>query len=211
MGLRDFYDERVLPRIIEMTCSERMTGRWRAQVCADVHGEVLEVGFGSGANLAHYPAAVERIAAVEPSDLAWQRAQPSVREFGRPVRRVGLDGADLVLDDASVDAVVSSYTMCTIAELDAALAEFQRVLRPGGALHFVEHSLSPDAAVAARQRRIQPMWGRLAGGCHLIRDIPELVVGSGFEMETLETFYTPGPGFTRPFGWMTVGRASVRG
>lgn len=209
MALKDYYEERVLPRIIDLTCSDRMTGKWRIQSLAGVHGEVLEVGFGSGTNLAHYPPAVERVDAVEPSDLAWERARSAVRDFGRPVRRVGLDGAALVLDDASVDAVVSSYTMCTIPDLDTALAEFQRVLRPGGTLHFVEHSLSPDESVAARQRRIQPMWGRLAGGCHLIRDIPALVTGSGFTMASLETFYAPGPKISRPFGWMTVGRATV--
>ncbi|RZI83657.1 MAG: class I SAM-dependent methyltransferase [Microbacterium sp.] len=184
-----------------------MTGRWRIQSLAGVRGEVLEVGFGSGTNLAHYPAEVERVDAVEPSDLAWERAQRAVDTFGRPVRRIGLDGAALVLDDASVDAVVSSYTMCTIPDLESALAEFQRVLRPGGALHFVEHSLSPEPRIAARQRRIQPVWGKLAGGCHLVRDIPELVRTSGFALESLDTFYAPGPAISKPFGWMTVGRA----
>lgn len=211
MGLKDYYEERVLPRLIEVTCSDRMTGKWRAQLLAGVSGEVLEVGFGSGTNLSHYPAAVARVDAVEPSDLAWERAQAAVDGFARPVRRIGLDGAALVLDDNSVDAVVSSYTMCTIGDLDSALAEFRRVLRPGGALHFVEHSLSPEPRIAARQRRIQPVWGKLAGGCHLVRDIPGLVRGAGFAFDELETFYAPGPAFSKPFGWMTLGRASADG
>lgn len=209
MGLSEFYEERVLPRVIDVTCSEKMTGRWRSQVCAGVGGRVLEVGFGSGTNLAHYPAAVRQVDAVEPSDLAWQRAQSSVRSFGRPVRRIGLDGASLVLDDDSVDAVVSAYTMCTIPDLDSALAEFRRVLRPGGALHFVEHSLSPDLKIAARQRRLQPLWGRLAGGCHLDRDIPALTAGAGFTLHDLEAFYMPGPKITRTFGWLTMARATA--
>ena len=203
-----FWEDRILPRVIEVTCSDRMTGRWREQVCRGVAGTVLEVGFGSGTNLAHYPPAVERVDAVEPSDLAWRRAQDAVAAFARPVRRVGLDGAALVLDDDSVDAVVSSYTMCTIPDLDSALAEFRRVLRPGASLHFVEHSLSPEPKIAARQRRIQPVWGRIGGGCHLTRDIPELVRAAGFDLDSLETFYAPGPAISRPFGWMTVGRAS---
>ncbi|MCZ4497616.1 MAG: SAM-dependent methyltransferase [Marmoricola sp.] len=207
--MSSFWEDRILPRVIEVTCSDRMTGRWRAQALAAVRGEVLEVGFGSGTNLAHYPAGVARVDAVEPSDLAWQRAQPAVADFGRPVRRVGLDGAALVLDDASVDAVVSAYTMCTIPDLDAALAEFQRVLRPGGALYFVEHSLSPDPGVASWQRRIQPAWGRIGGGCHLTRDIPALVAGSGFALDGVESFYAPGPRVSRPFGWMTLGTARV--
>ncbi|MCX6397111.1 MAG: class I SAM-dependent methyltransferase [Propionibacteriales bacterium] len=202
-----YWEDRILPRVIEVTCSDRMTGRWRAQVCAGVSGEVLEVGFGSGTNLAHYPSGVTRVDAVEPSDLAWQRAQEAVGDFGRPVRRVGLDGAALVLGDASVDAVVSSYTMCTIPDLDGALAEFRRVLRPGGALHFVEHSAAPDTAVAAWQQRIQPVWGRIGGGCHLTRDIPALVTGAGFTLTDLDAFYAPGPAVSKPFGWMTVGRA----
>lgn len=202
--MTSFWERRILPRVIEVTCSERLTGRWRAQVCAGASGEVLEVGFGSGTNLAHYPDVVARIDAVEPSDLAWERAQDVVAAFGRPVRRIGLDGAALGLDDASVDAVVSAYTMCTIPHLEAALAEFRRVLRPGGALHFVEHALSPDSRVAGWQQRIQPVWGRVAGGCHLNRDVPALVRAAGFAVE-VDAFYAPGPAASKPFGWMTVG------
>ncbi len=200
------WNEHLLPRVIEVTCSDSATGKWRHQMCAPLAGEVLEVGFGSGTNLAHYPEAVSTVLAVEPSDLAWKRAQGAVTAFGRPVVRVGLDGAVLGMADHSVDAVVSAYTMCTIGDLTAALAEFRRVLRPGGRLHFVEHSLSPDEPVAARQRRWQPRWTKVAGGCHLDRDIPELVTASGFRLAELDALYAPGPAFTRPFGWITVGR-----
>ncbi|MCW2856265.1 MAG: SAM-dependent methyltransferase [Marmoricola sp.] len=202
------WNEHLLPRAVEVTCSERATGKWRHQVCAPVSGEVLEVGFGSGTNLAHYPAAVSTVLAVEPSDLAWRRAQDAVRDFDRPVVRVGLDGASLAMSDASVDAVVSSYTMCTIGDVASALSEFRRVLRPGGRLHFVEHSLSPDDPVAARQRRWQPRWEKVAGGCHLDRDIPGLVSAAGFTIADLEAFYAPGPAFARPFGWLTIGTAT---
>lgn len=203
-----FWDEQLLPRVIDITCSDRLTGAWRSQVCAPLAGDVLEVGFGSGTNLSHYPAQVQRVYAVEPADLAWRRAGTAVAAFGRPVERIGLDGAQIDIPDESVDAVVSSYTMCTIADLTSALAEFRRVLRPGGALHFVEHSLSPEEHVAARQRRWQPRWERIAGGCHLDRDIPELVSGSGLEVTELDAFYAPGPSFSRAFGWITIGRAS---
>jgi ubiquinone/menaquinone biosynthesis C-methylase UbiE len=209
MGFKDFYDDRVLPRIIEVTCSDRATGRWRAQICAPLAGDVLEVGFGSGTNLQHYPDAVERVLAVEPADLAWHRSERARTAFGRPVERIGLDGASLGVPDASVDAVVSSFTMCTIGDLDAALAEFRRVLRPGGALHFVEHALSPDTDVARRQRRLQPRWEKVSGGCHLDRDIPALVSGGGLEVDLLDALYLPGPRFLRPFGWLTVGRATA--
>ena len=208
------WDEHVLPRVIDVLLSEKATGRWREQLCSGVAGDVLEVGFGSGTNLAHYSDQVRTIAVVEPSDVAWRRARPRISAFssaGRPVQRsvhrVGLDGAELVLGDASVDAVVSAYTMCTIPELGTALAEFARVLRPGGSVHFLEHSLAPDPEVAATQRRWQPRWEQVAGGCHLDRDIPALVGAAGYTLAELETFYAPGPAFARPFGWLTMGRA----
>jgi SAM-dependent methyltransferase len=205
------WNERLLPRAVELACSERATGEFRSRVCGPLAGEVLEVGFGSGTNLAHYPASVERVYAVEPAELAWRRAQPAVTAFGRPVDRIGLDGAALDLDDASVDAVVSSYTMCTIPELGSALQEMRRVLRPGGRIHFVEHALAPDPVVAARQRRWQPRWGRIAGGCHLDRDIPELISEAGFEVDgDLDSFWMPGPALMRPFGWVVLGTAVPR-
>jgi SAM-dependent methyltransferase len=207
VSLASFYEAHVLPRLIDVACSDGSTGRWREQICADLSGEVLEFGFGSGTNLRHYPSGVDRVLAVEPSDLAWRRASRAVAGFARPVERIGLDGASVALADASVDAVVSTYTMCTIPDLGPALAEARRVLRPGGRLHFVEHGLSPDAEVRDRQRRWEPRWSRVAGGCHLTRDIPDLVGAAGFEVEDLDQFYMPGPSMSRPFGWLSVGRA----
>ncbi|HEY0905177.1 MAG TPA: methyltransferase domain-containing protein [Marmoricola sp.] len=204
---RRLYDDHVLPRIVDLTLAERITGEWRDQVCGSASGDVLEVGFGSGTNLPHYPASVRRVLAVEPSDVAWRRAGRRIRAFGRPVERIGLDGARLDLPDDSVDTVVSAYTMCTIPDLEAALAEMRRVLRPGGSLHFVEHGLSPDPAVADRQHRWTPRWGTVAGGCHLDRDIPGLVEAAGFNLSDLETFSMPGPAVSKPFGWLSIGRA----
>lgn len=206
-AVRRLYDGHVLPRIVDLTLAERITGEWRDQVCGSASGDVLEVGFGSGTNLPHYPASVRRVLAVEPSDVAWRRAGRRIRAFGRPVERIGLDGARLDLPDDSVDTVVSAYTMCTIPDLEAALAEMRRVLRPGGSLHFVEHGLSPDPAVADRQHRWTPRWGTVAGGCHLDRDIPGLVEAAGFNLSDLETFSMPGPAVAKPFGWLSIGRA----
>lgn len=205
--LGTFWEDRILPRVIEVTCSDRATGKWRHQALTPVAGDVLEVGFGSGTNLLHYTPAVTSVLAVEPSDLAWRRSEKARSRSTVRVERIGLDGAAIGVPDASVDAVVSTFTMCTIPDLTSALAEFQRVLRPGGSVHFVEHSLSPDADVARKQQRMQPRWGRLAGGCHLTRDIPTLIAGSGLEAVELDALYMPGPGFMRPFGWLTVGRA----
>lgn len=201
------WNDHLLPRATALTCSDRSTGQWREQALAGVSGEVLEVGFANGTNLLHYPASVQRVFAVEPSDVAWRKAAGRIREFGRPVERIGLDGASIDLPDDSVDAVVSAFTMCTIPDLEAALAEMRRVLRPGGSLHFVEHGLSPEPEVAARQHRWTPRWRKIAGGCHLDRDIPTLVEAAGFHLSDLETFYEPGPAVSRPFGWLSLGRA----
>ena len=205
--LSRFYNERILPPLTALSCADRTTGRWREQVFSDVSGDVLEVGFANGTNLLHYRDAVRRVYAVEPSDSAWQHAGRRIERFGRPVERIGVDGARLSLPDDSVDAVVSAYTMCTIPDLAGALAEMRRVLRPDGSLHFVEHALAPDAEVADRQRRWTPRWQRIAGGCHLDRDVPALVEEAGFNLSDLETFYVPGPAFSRPWGWLTLGRA----
>ena len=206
-ALARFYDQHVLPRLTALSCSDRTTGPWREQVVTGVSGDVLEVGFANGTNLLHYGSAVRRVYAVEPSDVAWGKAASRIRDFGRPVERVGDDAARLSLPDDSVDAVVSAYTMCTIPDLASALSEMRRVLRPGGSLHFVEHGLSPEPEVAARQHRWTPRWGRIAGGCHLDRDIPTIVEAAGFHLSDLETFYMPGPAVSKPFGWLSLGRA----
>ena len=201
------WNAHLLPRVTALSCSDRTTARWREQALAGVAGDVLEVGFANGTNLLHYPDSVRRVYAVEPSDVAWRKATKRIKAFGRPVERVGLDGAVLPLPDDSVDAVVSAYTMCTIPDLEGALGEMRRVLRPEGSLHFVEHGLSPDPEVAAKQRRWTPRWSKVAGGCHLDRDIPAMVEESGFNLSDLETFYMPGPAAARPFAWLSVGRA----
>ena len=201
------WNERVVPHLVDLALSDRVTGGWRARVAAGVEGDVLELGFGSGTNLSHYGPTVARVLAVEPSDVAWEKASKSIASFGRPVERAGLDGAHLDVPDASVDAVVSTWTMCTIPDLSSALAEVRRVLRPGGRLHFVEHSLAPSDRVARVQRRIQPTWGRLAGGCHLDRDIPAELVAAGFVVPDLRTRYASRLWPARPFGWFVTGAA----
>jgi len=208
MDIATRWNERVVPRLVDLTLSDRVTGGWRARVAAGVSGDVLELGFGSGTNLSHYGASVDRVLAVEPSDVAWEKASVRIEAFGRPVERVGLDGASIDLPDASVDSVVSTWTMCTIPDLASALAEVRRVLRPGGRLHFVEHSLAPTKRVAGVQRRIQPTWGRLAGGCHLDRDIPAELGSAGLVTPDLRTRYASGFPPSRPFGWFVTGTAA---
>lgn len=204
------WSEQVLPRLVDVVLADALVGSWRRDTVAPITGDVLEVGFGSGRNLPHYPPSVTTVHAVEPSEVAWQRAQPRIARFARPVQRIGLDGAQIALPDASVDAVVSTWTLCTIPNLGAALAEMRRVLRPGGVLRFVEHSLAPDDRVARAQHLLSPAWQRVAGGCHLDRDIPALVDGAGFSVATTRARYLSRVAPSKPLGWMIVGQATVQ-
>lgn len=183
------YAEHVLPRIVNVACGMKANVPLRQQVCAGLHGEVLEIGFGSGHNVAHYPDAVTRVVAVEPADLAWRLAGPRIDDTDVPVERVGLDGQSIPLPDNSCDTAVSTWTLCTIPDVEAALAEVRRVLKPGGTFHFIEHGLAPDDNVQRLQHRLDPVQKRVAGGCHLTRRIPDLIGGAGFTMSELDTFY----------------------
>ncbi len=200
------WGRQVGPRVVEVVLADPIAGRWRARVCGGVSGEVLEIGFGAGQNLAYYGSAVTRVHAVDPSDVAWGRAQRRISQFGRPVQRVARDAASLPLPDAGVDAVVSTWTLCTVPDLRGALAEVRRVLRPGGRLHLVEHSLAPGEGVRRVQRGIQPIWGPVAGGCHLDRDIPAALADSGFAVDSLDARYAA-PWPAHPWAWFVSGSA----
>lgn len=186
------YEQRLLPRIIDKACAAGTTGPRRERACAGLHGDVVELGFGSGINVPFYPAAVTSVAAVEPSDTAWALARSRVDGAPVPVRRSGVDGQRLPLADDSFDCALSSWTLCTIPDAGAALAEVRRVLRPGGTLHFVEHGLAPDEDVRRWQHRLEPVQKRVFGGCHLTRSVPGLIEGAGFTVTELDEFYAPG-------------------
>ena len=186
------YADHVLPRLIDKACGTKSAHELRDRVCRALTGEVVEIGFGSGHNVQHYPEAVTGVTAVEPSDLAWRLASDRVAASHVPVRRVGLDAQRLPLPDDSFDAALSTWTMCTIPDLPLALAELRRVLRPGGRLHFLEHGRAPDAAVRAWQDRLNGLNQRLAGGCNLNRPIREQLAEAGFEIEEVEVFYEEG-------------------
>jgi ubiquinone/menaquinone biosynthesis C-methylase UbiE len=161
-------------------------------VCAGLHGEVVEIGFGSGHNVPFYPDSVERVAAIEPSQLGWKLAQDRLSASTVTVEQSGPDGQSLPFADNSFDAALSTWTLCTIPDPVLALTEVRRVLRPGGTLHFLEHGLAPDASVQRWQRRLEPLQKRLAGGCHLTRPILDLLQTAGFSVEQVEVFYEAG-------------------
>lgn len=198
-----WWTDRVLPRIVDRVCATGEIRRLRATLCAPLHGDVVEIGFGSGLNIAHYPQAVSRLAAVEPADVAWQLSRSRRDASSVDIRRAGLDGQRLELADASQDCALSTFTMCTIPDLDAALAELRRVLKPGGTLHFLEHGRAVDDSVVRWQRRITPLHRRVAGGCHLDRPIGERIAAAGFAVEECDEFYGEGPKTTSylSLGW----------
>jgi ubiquinone/menaquinone biosynthesis C-methylase UbiE len=168
---------------------------------------VLEIGFGSGLNLPEYPATVERVLAVDPSGVGRTLAAKRIAASPIPVEFVGLDGQDIPLGDASVDAALSTFTLCTIPDPTRALAEVRRVIRPNGRLHFLEHGLCPDPDVARWQHRCNGMQQRVAGGCNLDRAVDRLVDDAGFEIEALANGFLDGPKPMRPWGYLYEGRA----
>jgi SAM-dependent methyltransferase len=202
-----YYERRIVPRIINVVCNSRPLGPLRERVCAGLSGNVVEVGFGSGLNIPYYPPAVQRIAAVEPSDLGWKLATKRVAKSDIAIERSGLDGQALPFPDATFDAALSTWTMCTIPDAVEALTELRRVLKPGGTLHFLEHGLAPDEKVQRMQRRFEPIENRLAGGCSFIRPIASLVSEAGFRITDVDVFYAKGgPRFA---GAMSLGVAAA--
>ena len=183
------YAERILPRIMNALCGMKSAEPLRRRVCEGLAGDVVEIGFGSGLNVPFYPDAVTRVAAVEPADLSWQLADTRVRASRVRVERSGLDGQSLPFTDNSFDAALSTYTLCTIPNAAAALAELRRVLKPGGTFHFLEHGLAPDEQVRVWQHRIEPIQKRVLGGCHLTRPVLEMLTNAGFTVREVTEFY----------------------
>ncbi len=188
------YAEQVLPRIVNAACGMKASEPLRSRVCAGLHGQVVEIGFGSGLNVPFYPAAVTAVAAIEPADVGWKLAGKRLAASTVPIERSGLDGQLLPLPDDSCDTALSTWTLCTIPDVVAALHEVRRVLKPGGTLHFVEHGLAPDEdeKVQRWQRRLDPMQKRLFGGCHLTRPIVDLLRNAGFTITEVDVFYEKG-------------------
>jgi len=199
------YRDQLLPRLQNKVMDRGDLRDVRARVCAALAGDVVEVGFGTGLNAPHYPESTRRIAAVEPSALCMRIAEPRIAESTATVEHAGLVGEKLDLPSEEFDAALSTWTLCTIPGVEAALEEIRRVLKPGGTLHFVEHGRAPDADVARWQKRIEPPWKRIAGGCHVTRDISELVASAGFRIDTVQTYYMSGE--PKVFGYTFEGVA----
>lgn len=201
-----FYGERILPRLVDVTCGSAKLRPIRSWACEGLTGHVVELGFGSGANVGVYPAAVTQVTAIEPSDAAWAMAADRLATAKIPIQRGGLDGARIPFADNTFDAALSTFTLCTVPDLPTALGEVRRVVKPGGAVHFLEHGLAPDENVRRWQHRLDPIEQRVAGGCHLTRDIAAELTRAGLVITQSKQFYGARP---KSFGALTVGVAQV--
>ncbi len=202
-----WYAEQVLPRFINVSLGSKRFAPMRQRVASGLSGDVVEIGFGSGLNVPYYPASVRSVKAIEPSALGKRLAAERVAASHAPIEFVGLDGARLPLEDESADHVLTTWTLCTIPDVESALQEMKRVLRPAGTVHFLEHGRSPDEKVARAQDRWTPLNRRLGGGCHLNRPILDLLRASGLEVTTIENYSIKGP---KVVGYMYEGSAVKR-
>ena len=188
-----FYEQHILPRFINCACGTKPIMKQREKVVPRASGTVLEIGIGTGLNLPYYDATrVERLIGLDPSEKSWELAGKRAAHLEFDVEFIGLPGEQIPLEDGSVDTVLVTFSLCTIPDPVAALHGMARVLRPGGSLIFCEHGKAPDANVCQWQDRINPIWRRIAGGCHVNRDIPQLLKVGGFDVVDMETSYLPG-------------------
>jgi ubiquinone/menaquinone biosynthesis C-methylase UbiE len=207
--MTSFYDRHIMPRLIGCACSTRPIMKQRAKIVPQAAGKVLELGIGGGANLSFYdPAKVESVSGVDPSAEMRARATKAERPAGLNVEVRDGTAEALPFEDASFDTIVCTYTLCSVQSPAAALAEARRVLRPGGRLLFCEHGLAPDPGVAAWQGRVEPVWKKMAGGCHLTRPVARTIEHAGFWFDRFDSMYLPGT--PRIAGWNEWGSARVR-
>jgi ubiquinone/menaquinone biosynthesis C-methylase UbiE len=200
-----FYEKLVLPRLLDLAMRNRVLDHYRHQTVASARGLVLEVGVGSGLNLPLYGAAVTRVVAVDPSPELLALARTQASDMVVPVSLIRASAERLPFANAVFDTVVMTWTLCSIPNPIAALTEMRRVLRPGGRLLFVEHGLSPEIRTARWQHRLTPYWKRISGGCHLDRQMDDLIRSAGFEIDAVETGYLKGP---KPWTFMYQGVAT---
>jgi ubiquinone/menaquinone biosynthesis C-methylase UbiE len=204
--MTSLYDRFLLPKVLNLACGAKPIMKQRAKIVPQAEGRVLELGVGLGRNLAFYDAdKVTDLVGVDPSPELRDLALAAPRDPRLPVRIEAGAAEALPFEDKSFDTVVCTFTLCSVCGPPQALAEARRVLKPGGLFLFCEHGLAPDADVVKWQRRVEPFWKRIAGGCHLTRPVASALAGAGFQMEKVETMYLPGtPRFA---GWNEWGAA----
>jgi len=189
----NFYNRHILPNLVHFACNQRQITHQRTKVVPHACGKVLEVGLGTGLNLPYYDARkVHKVWGLDPSSKMIERAKKKVRSVNFEVELIGTSAEEIPLETSSVDTVVVTYTLCTIIDIDLAIKEMARVLNPSGKLIFCEHGAAPDIRVRRFQNFINPAWSLVGGGCHLNREIPELIERGGFRIKELKAKYIPG-------------------
>ncbi|MDY6786027.1 MAG: class I SAM-dependent methyltransferase [Cyanobacteriota bacterium] len=185
----NFYSNVIFPRLLDLSMSSATLASYRQEILANAEGEVLEVGFGTGLNLPHYPPTVRKIVAIDPNPSMKPLAQKRIDASNIEVEFCQLSGESLPMDDNRFDTAVSTWTLCSIPQIQQALSEIYRVLKPGGRFFFVEHGLSPDRAIATWQHRLNPIQKRIGNGCHINRNIEEAIARANFRIERVERQY----------------------
>ena len=203
MGL---WSDRIVQPVMDWALDTPEMAALRREQLADAAGRVLEIGFGSGLSIDCYPEHVHDIVAVDPSSGRRRRAAPRIARSGRRVRYETMGAERLPFEDESFDTVASAFTLCSIDDVDRALAEVRRVLRPGGVFLFLEHGLAPDRGVRRVQRILNPLQRLVAEGCQLVKDAPALIESAGLHLDRRRSFYDEG--VPRFIGWFTLGAAS---
>ena len=191
--MANLYERYILPRLIDTACSQPPMTKLRSRYVAQAEGKVLEIGIGSGLNLSHYGNKVESITGVDPAEELTTKARERADAISPPVDVIGVSGESIPVESESFDSVVCTWTLCSIPNPQAAVSEMYRALKPGGKLIFVEHGRSDDPGIVKWQKRFEPMWKVIGGGCHLTRRADDLVAGGGFEILNFESGFEPGP------------------
>ena len=202
-----FYQDQIVPLLINWSMRQKNLAAYRARIIPAAEGRVLEIGIGSGLNLPFYSRNVARVIGLEPSARLLAMARRVERAGNGSVEFIEGSAEAIPLADASVDTVVTTWTLCSIRDALRALRDMRRVLRPGGRLLFVEHGRAPDPNIIWWQDRLTPVWKRRGGGCHLNRAIGTLIEGAGFQFDRLQTGYMRGP---KPMTFMYEGSACLR-
>lgn len=200
-----FYNDRILPHVINLAMRNRELGAYRERVVSQARGRVLEIGIGSGLNLALYGSRVDAILGLDPATRLLTMAQDTANRSKIPVTLITGSAQAIPIDGGSIDTLVTTWTLCSIPDALAALQEMRRVLKPEGQLLFVEHGLAPEEIVRKWQNRLTPVWKKIGGGCHLNRPIRTLIESAGFKITRLDTGYANGP---RPMAFFYEGSAA---
>ena len=208
--MASWWERHGVPRLIRCACSQGQIMKARSKVVPHAAGDVLELGCGGGINMEFYDwSRVTRFTGLDPSPELLAMSRAAARAHGIDASIEGGFGESMPFNDASFDTVVTTFTLCSVADQAAVLREIRRVLKPGGTALFLEHGAAPDAGVARWQRRVEPLWRRIGGNCHLTRPIAEAYAAAGFAVDRQAAFYMPKT--PRPFGWVEYGAARHSG